>query len=462
MFKKIKSALAALATVAFTVNGFAGTALAAETNEVQTGTYTGVYTKVSQMAGEVEYTYSMTLSKDGNYAYDVSFPMGEEVYSNEEAGTYVVDGESITFTPSAETKFKNDEDTYTGTVKEGIMETVTKCVSNFASTPTELTFTLSEDENVEDDVTPDEETNTPENLDTLESGSYAVDISWFEMMDKSADPILILDAENDTFRVYDALKESDRGNGTVSFAAETGVYTLTYTDEKNAGNQTTFTYDAEKDVVTFTSPLYANGVMYNSGAVAEDGAFFVYTATLVVEEDAVADTLESGIYAVDLTWIPFMDNMLDPIVEIDAENKTFDVYTAKAPETSKGNGTVTFDETTGEYTLNYAAGGTTIFTYDAETDTMTFTSALLYGKSSFNNTDEAGNFVSYTAVATTLSTPDAGEGTTTPDVDDETTSEDNVDKAPQTGDTANAGFMSVVCMAAAAVAVTLIRKRNLA
>lgn len=119
-------------------------------------------------------------------------------------------------------------------------------------------------------------------------------------------------------------------------------------------------------------------------------------------------TLESGTYAVDLTWVPVMDNMLDPIVEIDAENNTFKIYNATAPETDKGSGSITFNAETGEYTLTYEAGvkednigKTTVATYDAEKDTLTFKSALLYGSSSFNNTDNAGNFVEYTAVLTT-------------------------------------------------------------
>ena len=51
----------------------------------------------------------------------------------------------------------------------------------------------------------------------------------------------------------------------ITFDETTGEYTLTYTDEKNAANNavTTFTYDAEKDEVAFTAPLYSNGIPYN-------------------------------------------------------------------------------------------------------------------------------------------------------------------------------------------------------
>lgn len=100
---------------------------------------------------------------------------------------------------------------------------------------------------------------------------------------------------------------------------------------------------------------------------------------------------------------------------IDAENNTFSVHPYKNGvvdySTNKGSGSISFDSTTGVYTMTYesgvtvvAIGATTTFTADA--DSITFTNPLRYGAAQMNTTDADGNFLSYTAVPYTQEIPD--------------------------------------------------------
>lgn len=148
------------------------------------------------------------------------------------------------------------------------------------------------------------------------------------------------------------------------------------------------------------------------------------------------DTLESGKYAVDISWSA-MAGMFSPVLELDAKADTFKVYNKTAPETAKGTGTITFDPSTGEYTLVYDNGNETTFTYDAEKDEITFTSALCYGIASFNRLDEeTEEFIPYTG--SLMEEENAGTdnpGTDgTPDKDENMGGTDS-DKDPVTDDT---------------------------
>lgn len=130
-------------------------------------------------------------------------------------------------------------------------------------------------------------------------------------------------------------------------------------------------------------------------------------AVEVMAAQEAAAKLVSGEYAVDISWTP-MAGMISPVLNIDAENMTFSLYNAGAPETSKGSGSISYVD--GVYTMTYTDGNTTTFAY-AE-NTITFTSVLFYGISSFNQTDDNGNFVSYTAsvnTGSTVVTPDTTE-----------------------------------------------------
>ena len=111
------------------------------------------------------------------------------------------------------------------------------------------------------------------------------------------------------------------------------------------------------------------------------------------KEPATGDGgLAGGEYQVDISWSP-MAAMMSPVLNIDAQKMTFSIYNASKPGEDKGNGTVTYDN--GVYTLHYTTGATATFTYKDKS--ITFTSPLYYGKASFNQTDDNGAFVSYTA-----------------------------------------------------------------
>ena len=100
---------------------------------------------------------------------------------------------------------------------------------------------------------------------------------------------------------------------------------------------------------------------------------------------------------------------------IDAENNTFSVHPYKNGvvdyATNKGSGSISFDSSTGVYTMTYeggvtvvALGSTTTFTVSDKG--ITFTSPLRYGAAQMNTTDADGNFLSYTAVPYTQEIPD--------------------------------------------------------
>lgn len=111
------------------------------------------------------------------------------------------------------------------------------------------------------------------------------------------------------------------------------------------------------------------------------------------KEPATGDGgLAGGEYQVDISWSP-MAAMMSPVLNIDAQKMTFSIYNASKPGEDKGNGTVTYDN--GVYTLHYTTGAAATFTYKDKS--ITFTSPLYYGKASFNQTDDNGAFVSYTA-----------------------------------------------------------------
>ena len=121
---------------------------------------------------------------------------------------------------------------------------------------------------------------------------------------------------------------------------------------------------------------------------AEKGAGKVY------RKSEKAD-ITGGEYAVDISWSP-MQGMFEPVLNIDAENMTFQLYNADDKETNKGTGTLVYAD--GEYTMNFADGNTTTFTF--EDGVIKFTSKLWYGSASFENKDDNDEFISYQAELT--------------------------------------------------------------
>lgn len=164
--------------------------------------------------------------------------------------------------------------------------------------------------------------------------------------------------------------------------------------------------------------LAAAFVTASMGATAFAAETENTTAAEMTAAQEEAAELVSGEYAVDISWTP-MAGMISPILDIDAENMTFNLYNASAPETSKGSGTIAYAD--GVYTMTYSDGNTTTFTY-AE-NTITFTSKLFYGTASFDQTDDNGNFVPYTAA---VNTDDATETTESTDTTESTEDADAV------------------------------------
>ncbi len=114
---------------------------AAEGVAIAVGTYAGSYTKEA-MGSEVVYEYTLTLNEDNTYAYHVSFEMGGTEYPEDEAGTYAVEGTTVTLTPEA--PLKELDATITVTSTETGKINFARCVSSFASAQVELEAVLAE------------------------------------------------------------------------------------------------------------------------------------------------------------------------------------------------------------------------------------------------------------------------------------------------------------------------------
>ncbi len=246
--------------------------------------------------------------------------------------------------------------------------------------------------------------------DVLVSGNYALTTdSYPEEAGIKTNAYIIIDAEKDTFAIHPYSNntpdlDEDKGTGTISFDKATGVYTMTYSD--NAAKTSTFT--ATKDSITFTSPMYYGAGMVNTG-VGQDH-FLPYTAKLLDSApvdppepgDTYDDVLVSGNYV--LTADSYYEGAMMKLpvyIIIDAEKDTFIIhpYTDNVPDldTNKGSGTISFDETSGIYTMTYTAGSTGTSTFTATADGITFKTPMHYGSAMMNTVDEDGNFIPYTA-----------------------------------------------------------------
>ncbi len=234
--------------------------------------------------------------------------------------------------------------------------------------------------------------NSDEEESNLISGEYIVDVSWTGGMHNYMTLVLNIDAENNTFNQYYASDSTaSKGSGAITLSG--GVYTMTYSDISVDGvNTTTFTFDDESSEITFTSALLWGTRSFDSSSTSADGSFTTYKAQPIVA---------SGEYIVDLEWTGGMAAYVTAIVNIDMSAMSFNLYYQSSPDTSKGTGKVIYSD--GVYTLSYSEAvnevSETTFTYDYTTKTITFTSALLWGSSSFDSssTTEDGSFAPYTA-----------------------------------------------------------------
>ncbi|MCD7818775.1 MAG: copper resistance protein NlpE [Lachnospiraceae bacterium] len=194
----------------------------------------------------------------------------------------------------------------------------------------------------------------------------------------------------------------------------------TFTINRNASNFAGSAVD-----LTFTAGSSSDGGQTEAETDSEEATETeseteTETDSETEDETESGDTanLSSGTYAVDISWSA-MANYFTPMLEIDAENMIFYIYNDGVYDTSKGEGTITYvDEV---YTLNYSSEYTTAFTY--ANGVITFTSPLYYGAARFNNVDDDGNFVTYTAALTESSGETESESET--ETETETESEEN-------------------------------------
>lgn len=132
--------------------------------------------------------------------------------------------------------------------------------------------------------------------------------------------------------------------------------------------------------------------------------------------DSYERVLKTGAYELTVDSYDASAMMKMPaFICIDAENNTFSVHPYKNGvvdyATNKGSGSISFDSTTGVYTMTYEAGVTVVAlgsttTFTVSDKGITFTSPLRYGAAQMNTTDADGNFLSYTAVPYTQEIPD--------------------------------------------------------
>lgn len=276
------------------------------------------------------------------------------------------------------------------------------------------------------------------------------------------------------YTLSDKIATGSNGKGDVNYVDTLGFEISEVADTYSLG----FYLDSNFMGIQFGGPTPGTN---SAGTETYHAILNVDWDNVSVEKLYATDTLESGTYAVDISWSP-MAGMFQPILDVNADDMTFKVYNASAVDTIKGSGTIAFDETTGEYTLTYtdaknaAKNATTTFTYDADKDEVTFTSPLYSNGVSYNRT-ENDVFVPYTAKVTTLSTDNgegSGTGTGMPEAGDNTNIDSNTNAgtttgnntttttSPKTGDTTSPAWMIVACAAAAAVVGAAAKKRTIA
>ena len=401
---------------------------------LKAGSYRGSMTTDSM--GGMAYQYTITFDGKGNYQYTVKLttPFGDMTQS--ETGTYTESGNTLKLT--VKTSDILDAGQELTAVLNGNSLSMTRKLASMGTAEYSVTFTYDASTGSGDTEKPTEAPDTERPDETpietpteqptekpgeteedpgvdkaLKSGTYAVDISWSPMAGMFK-PILVIDAENMQFNIYNEGAPADsKGNGTISYA--NGVYTLNYTMAGMEGKMTTFT--SSNGVIRFTSLLWYGGAKFNN--VDGNGNFVPFEAKQdgqnqpeepSTEEPTESETeseteaepgeeteLKSGTYAVDMTGTSVVDmmGMKYPMLEVDTASMTFYLYDEQEGYyISKGEGSISYAD--GVYTLEYANGKTTTFT--CKGGSLYFTSCLYYGAVKLGNwadDDPDYNFVPY-------------------------------------------------------------------
>ena len=284
----------------------------------------------------------------------------------------------------------------------------------------------------------------------LTTGAYELTADSYDASAQMKLPMYIcINKEEKTFVIHPYKNgvvdyATDKGSGSLSYDKETGVYTMKYEAGVTVvalGSTTTFTTDG--DTITFTSPVRYGMAWMNTRDEADN--FLSYTA----KKSSYAGELKSGAYVLTADSYDAGAQMKMPAyIGIDVENKTFEVHPYKNnvvdKDTNKGAGTISFNQLTGSYVMTYTSGVTVVAlgstsTFTVSEDGITFTSPLRYGAAQMNTTDEAGNFLSYTAKLLDENvTPDVPADDNTSDGDDSKADDgkaDDTTEAPAGSDT---------------------------
>ncbi len=246
-----------------------------ETFTIAAGTYAGVYQKVSQMAGTVDYKYTAVVGADGTFSYSVKFAMGgTEMDGSSANGTYTVDGNKFVFTDSANNVIE-------GKLTANNTLVISLKASQMASEPYEVTLTPA--------------------VYTIEAGTYR---GIYQKVSPMAGTVIyVYTATVGADGAFSYSVKFTMGTTEMDGSSATGTYTLNgnkfvFTDSANNVIEGTLTANntlvislkasqmaAEPYEITFTPAVYTIGAGMYSGVYQKVSQMagtvnYVYTATV--------------------------------------------------------------------------------------------------------------------------------------------------------------------------------------
>ena len=212
-------------------------------------------------------------------------------------------------------------------------------------------------------------------------------------------------SENETYTLVtsytmgeDTYHETENGTYAVNGTA------INFTGDKLIVEAMENTFDAGNsegslDGSTMTVTRHAS---FMAKSMGKDPVAIALTKGNAPASPVFGDTLVSGTYELTAdSYDPSAGMKMAADIIIDTDAKTFELWrTTMSGEYSKrSEGAISFDETTGVYTVNFTtpADKSTTFTFDLINSGITFTSPLYFGAVAMNVTDDDGHFLPYTA-----------------------------------------------------------------
>ncbi len=335
-------------------------------SDFKEGTYEGSFEKQAMSGVGINYDISASF-KDGKYSYDVRVQLTNGEYDNQDStktGTYKIEDNKLIFDGG---NIENAEITGEGMLK------LYGTLSSFAFAPDYADVIWVSDKG------PDDEKPIHDDQNNI----YAfTSISAYDFTYGEAQKLTIV-CEGPFADFTDVLVDGIKLDSSY-YSAEEGSTKIVISDEFMSS------LEIGKHYITLA---YTNG---------SSNQLVIRTAKA---EGSYTDELKSGNYELKLD--DFDDSVgvhRHPcIITIDTEGMTFIIHDTNDEITNKGSGTISFDSATGEYTMNYIAGGpetqtdpTSTFVFDS--DCLVFRTPLKLGRSMMNIRDENGKFISYTAV----------------------------------------------------------------